>query len=101
MIRSTVSLWVEALPPEEQVFDEPQVCIERVDVVDHAAPDPGTDDEARHAQAVPALIDHRWLHVIVEAAPLVPCEKDRRRAPFGPLNHGFHEPRDVRLPVPD
>ena len=37
------------------------------------------DHERRHAQPVTLRIDRRRLHVIVEAAPVVPGEEDRGR----------------------
>ena len=69
-------------PLEEVVFDELHVRIVTEHLmVDVTAARVRTDDDTGHADAVTVFVDLRRRNVIVESAPVVPREKDRRAVP--------------------
>src|SRR5919201_3325190 len=81
-VGAAVRARVEPLTLQEVVLDELHVCVERQRlVVDEAAPRVRADHEAGDAQAVAVLVHPRRDDVVVEAAPVVPGEEDRRALP--------------------
>ena len=54
-----------------------------------------------HADAVAERVDLRRLHVVVEPAPVVPGDEDRRRAPVRRAHDRVHDPRHPGLAAPD
>jgi hypothetical protein len=69
-------------------------------VVHQPAPCVGADHQAWHAQPVALTVHPRRHDVIVEAAPVVPGDEDRGRAPVRRAHDGVHQPRHPRLPHP-
>ena len=101
-VRPAVVGRVEALAAQEPVLDERGVRVEAERlVVDVPGPRPRADQQPRHPQAVALLVHGGRCDVVVEAAPVVPGEEDRRRGPVGALHHVVDQPGDVRLPVAD
>ena len=86
-IGALVRLRVEPLPAEEVVLDELEVRVETQRLmVDVPLLRVRADHETRHTQAVAVLVGFRRSNVVVEAAPVVPGQEDRRRAPVRPLH---------------
>src|SRR5436309_15694127 len=84
-IRAAVGARVDALATEEVVLDELDVGVEAERLmVDEALASVGADHEAGDAKPVAVAVDARRRHVVVEAAPVVPREEDRRRLPLRP-----------------
>lgn len=50
-------------------------------MVNLAAPRPCADHQPRHADTVAVRVHHRRHHVIVKAAPIVPCQEDHAVLP--------------------
>ncbi len=101
-IGSAVGRGVEALAVEEAVLDELEVRVEAQRlVIDVALLRVRTDQHRRHANAVTLPVDLGRHDVVVEAAPVVPREEDRRRAPLGASHHRVDEARHVRLALRD
>ena len=99
-VRPPVGLGVEPLPAQEPVFDQLQVGVvaERLRV-DEPRLGPRADHHRGHPQSPAVLVDHRRQHVVVEAAPVVPREEDRRAHPLllGTFHHRVDRLRHVCL----
>src|SRR5436309_2345053 len=97
-VRSPVSTRVEALAAKEIVLDELQVGVEAQRlVVDVAPPRVRADHQPGNPDPVLLPADARRRHVVVEAAPVVPREKDRGALPVGPLHDRVDHACDVVL----
>ena len=97
-IRPSVRLRVESLAMQEIGFDELEISVaaERL-MIDVPPPGIGTDDYSGHTNSIPEFIDDRRPHMVVEAAPVVPGEKDRRRVSFRALHDLVDDVGDIRL----
>ena len=57
----------------------------------------GADYDAWHSYAISILINH-WRHdMIIESAPVIPAQENRRTTPLGALHYCVHEIRYVGL----
>src|SRR4051794_38045718 len=101
-VGSAVVSRVEALSPEEVVLDELEIRVEAERLMVHVAlPRVRADHEGGNADAVLLTTDYGWRHVVVEAAPVVPGEEDRGRAPVRARHDRVDHPGHVRLPRAD
>ena len=101
-VGTAVGARVQPGAAQEVVLDELEIRVEAQRlVVDVAALRIRADHERRHAQPVALRVDGRRLHVVVEAAPVVPREEDRGRAPVLAPHDRVDQPGDVRLAVRD
>ena len=74
----------QPLTAQEPILDQLQVGVERERlVVDHASARERRHHERGDAQAVAVAIGERGLHVVVEAAPVVPGHEDGAAPPLG------------------
>src|SRR5258707_398716 len=93
-VRPPVGFRIEPLAAEEDVFDEFDIRVEAQGlVVDVAALGVGADHDGGYAQAVAVLVVARWDDVVVEAAPVVPCQEDGSRLPLGASHDRIDETR--------
>ncbi len=101
-VRAAVGIRIESLPAEEVVLDELQVSIvAELLMVDVSGPRIWADHQAGHPQAVAILVDV-WRHdVIVEAAPIVPREKDSGVVPTRTAHYRVDQRRHIGLPIRD
>ena len=51
--------------------------------------------KAGNANAQSILIHFGWIYVVVESAPIIPGDKDRRRFPLRRVHHRIHQPGDI------
>ena len=70
-------------------------------MVDVANAGPGADEEHRHSNAVAVAVVLRWVHVVVEAAPVIPGQEDRRGVPVWAAHHRVDQTGDVGHPLFD
>jgi hypothetical protein len=93
--------WVKPLSAQEIVLDELVVGVEghRL-MVDEAAARVGADDERGHAEPVAVAAYRRRVYVVVEAAPVIPGQEDRRRAPVRAALDGVDHIGHERLSRP-
>src|SRR5215212_6711334 len=101
-VRPTVRRRVESLSLQEVVLDELRVRVEAQDlVVDEATPSVGRDHDRGYPQPVAVPVDDRRRDVVVEAAPVVPGEEDRRRLPVGAAHDGVDQAGHPGLALTD
>ena len=97
-VGAAVGAGVQAGAVQEVVLDE---LVERVEgqrlVIDVAVPGIRADNQHRDAQAVSVGVGRRRDDVVIEAAPVVPGEEDRGRAPVRALRDRVDQVRDVGL----
>src|SRR5260370_16097479 len=97
-IGTAIGSRVQALAGQEVVLDELQVRVEAQRLmIDIAGARVRTDHEAGHAEPVSLAVHRRRPDMVVETAPVVPGQKDRRGAPVGALHDRVDHPRHVVL----
>src|SRR5579859_4613323 len=97
-IGTPIGLRIEPRATQEIILDELEVGIKAQGlVIDEALPGIGADDQAGHTQPIAIRIYLRRLHMIIEASPIIPGEKDGATAPIWTLHHCIDQACDVGL----
>jgi hypothetical protein len=99
-VGATISLWVDPLASEEQVFDQLDVRILALNLmINETLFGIRADHNTGNAQAEPILVDMRRDYMIVKAAPVIPGKENGRAAPIGSLINGVDQARRPGLTV--
>src|SRR5918996_4545509 len=90
--RRRLAVSVRELRQSPVVLHEPQYARELAELVRHeAALRVGRDNEQRHADPEPEVVDLRWRDVVVEPAVVVPGDEDGGVLPVWALHDGVHD----------
>ena len=97
-VRPPVGTRVDSTTAQEVVLDEPgQGVVTEPLPIDEPTPCIRADDDAGDPEAVAHTVHGGRRHVVVEAAPVVPGQEDRGRAPVPRVHDRVDQPGHVGL----